>query len=247
MNQHKDRVVIIGWDDFARSVLEQLISAGKNIFVITNNPDHSGLIQKNFSTGNVLIHISDYKNFEEFKKLELDAASAVLVNIPGDTDKLVYVINLKMHFAGLKLVVPIDNPSLKETFTNAGVTYPLSKDEIAAKMLASYLFEKDVAVYSSDFSSTAKSETDFDIQQYRVDGNNPFIGKTCGAAFRDFREEYNAVLIGLSRYSSGTRELMKNPDDATVIQEGDYLIAIVSGTSSRLICRDFRVAGGYSE
>ncbi len=43
-----NHIVIIGWDEFARAVTEQLINANKRIFVITEDERHIEAINENY-------------------------------------------------------------------------------------------------------------------------------------------------------------------------------------------------------
>ena len=79
----------------------------------------------------------------------------MFINLTNDTEKLVYILNLKKSFPNLDYVVTLDNGDLKNTFISAGVTNTISKHEISSKLLASYMFEPDVAAYSESILSFA--------------------------------------------------------------------------------------------
>lgn len=67
-----------------------------------------------------------------------------------------------------------------------------------------------------------------------------------GNAFRQLRNEYNAILIGLSqcKKTSSKRLLLKNPPDNTLINEGDYLILIVNGKTANKLQEVFMIDEG---
>ena len=182
----------------------------------------------------VFVLFTDFNNFEIVAKVNIKKAAVVFVNLVDDTQKLVYILNFKKHFGTQRFVVTLDNANLKDTFHSAGVSYVLSKNEIAAKMVASYIFEPDVAEYNADLLASSKNENDFDIQEYRVTAKNPFSGKTYGQAFFHIKKEYNSILIGLSIKIDNHRQLLKNPSDNTIINQGDYLILITNGRSEKL-------------
>jgi voltage-gated potassium channel len=187
---------------------------------------------------------TDFNNFEGMTKSNIKKAAIVFINLADDTQKLVYLLNLKKHFGNLKFIVTLDNTNLKDTFHSAGVSYVLSKNEIAAKMVASYIFEPDVAAYNADLLASSKTEFDLDIQEYRVTAKNPYLGKSFGQAFLQAKKELNSILIGISKQIDKKRKLFKNPPDSTIINKGDYLILITDGKSEKRISKAFGIQEG---
>ena len=53
---------------------------------------------------------------------------------PENKQKLIAILNMKKSYPDAKFLVTLDNPDLKETFQSAGVTYALSKNEMAANV-----------------------------------------------------------------------------------------------------------------
>ena len=79
--------------------------------------------------------------------------------------------------------VALDNSELKETFIAAGVEQVILQHEISSKLLASYIFEPDVANYSESIMSYAKSDDDLDIKQFKVVADNPYLNKNYEEVF----------------------------------------------------------------
>jgi voltage-gated potassium channel len=243
---NKQYVVIIGWDDFANNIAKQILNAGKSILIISDNKNTIAAINsRKQNIEQIKTKFIEYNNFIEIEKVDLENSLAVLINLKDDIDKLSLTINLKRHFNIPKLIVPIDHAHLKNTFSNAGVQYPISKDEFAAKMVSSYLFEYDVALYLEDILASAVDDSDYDIQQYKVLQDNPYCGMDYVSAFKDLKIKYNVVLIGLSKYNNGNRTLLKNPPDSTKIQEDDYLIVIVNGKNAKELISVFNIEEGF--
>jgi len=239
-------IVIFGWDEFARTLIQELLNAGRYVCLITDEQQHVSVLREIYIKNTVSIVYADFNNFDLIKNYNIKKSHMVVVNLKEDTDKLVYIINLKNYFGDIHIVVPINNPELKDTFYNAGVIYPLSKEEITGKMLGSFLFEQDVALYEQVLLGAARSSSGHDIKQYRITGNNPFLGSSCGEVFRKLREKYNAVLLGLSKQQDGARTLYKNPDGSLTIAENDYLIIIINEENGALLQKDFGVSAGIS-
>src|SRR5258706_252865 len=116
----KNHVVMVGWNDFGQSVISHLIGAGKQVAVITKERSSVDIIREYYTADQVYILYSDYNNFDLLEKANIKEASIVFINFSDDTEKLVYVINIKKHFSDLNYVVTLENGNLKSTFQHAG-------------------------------------------------------------------------------------------------------------------------------
>lgn len=241
-----NHAVVIGWSGSGYEVLEQLIGVGKKVAIITNRRDDIDLIRESYSNNLVFTLLADYNKMEVLEKANIRQSSIVYVNFEDDTEKLVHVLNLKKIYGDLSFIVTLDNSNLKKTFLSAGVTYTISKNEISSKLLASYIFEPDVARYSEDILSYANSKEDYDIKEYKVTSDNPYKGLTYEDVFFELKKELNVILIGLSKVKDGDRKLFKNPGNDIIIEVGDYMIMIMNGGASKAIESVFKTEeGGY--
>lgn len=242
----EDHVVMIGWSDFGNMVTDQLIGANKNVAIITNNKDDIEVIHERFDKKKVYTLYADFENTEMLKKANIEKSSVVFVNLNDDTQKLVFILNMKKIFTDLDFVVTLENANLKNTFLNAGVANAISPHEISSKILASYMFEPDVASYTEDIMSFAHTPTDYDIKQFLVTYDNPYLNKGYNYAFMDIKKKFNGLLIGMvKKDKTGKRQIIKNPLKDFEIKLGDYLIIIVNGNSFSLIQKAFNVQEGY--
>ena len=240
----KNHVVMIGWNEFGQSVISHLIAAGKSVAIITKDRASIDIIREFYNTNQVYTLYSDYNNFELIEKSNIRDASIVFVNLNDDTEKLVYVINLKKRFANLNYVVTLDNGNLKNTFQNAGVTYAISKNEISSKLLASYIYEPDVALFSEELIAYAHEDHEYDIKQIVVRADNPFADMYYEKAFYDLKKTCNVILIGLVKVKNGERTMMKNPEGTVKIEKGDYLIMMMDRKGEDRLKRQFHMEEG---
>jgi voltage-gated potassium channel len=241
-----NHAVIIGWNDFGNQVADQLLGVGKKVAIVVNDKTAIDFIREKYHTKNIFVLYSDYKNYELLNNVNIAESSNVFINFDDDSEKLVYILNLKKRFPNLDYVVTLENGDLKDTFISAGVSNTISENEISSKLLASYMFEPDVAAYSESFMSIAKTEGDYDIKQFLVTPNNPYAGKAYQDAFYDLKQKYNSVLIGITKRDKyGKRRLIKNPLGDLKIAPGDYLILLLNGKSFKLLRKIFNVEEGY--
>jgi len=223
-----NHVVIIGWSEFGKAVTDQLIGAGRDIAIVTRERDNIDLIREFYSAKQVFVLFTDFSNFEQLNKLNIKDSSIVFVNLSDDTEKLVYILNLKKAHPGLQYVVTLENANLKKTFQSAGVTYAISKNGLASKLLASYIFEPDVAGFNEEIIAYADTDEKYDMKEYKVIEENPYVNEDYGKTFYDLKKVCNVILVGIVKFENGERKLLKNPSDETKVEAGDYLIMIAN-------------------
>lgn len=238
--------VIIGWNDFGKQVTDQLTGVDRQVAVITNNRDNIDTIKEKYEGQGVFTLFSDFQNFDLFKNVNISQSTTVFINLDDDTEKLVYLLDIKKKFPKQDYVVTLDNGNLKETFISAGARYAVSKHDVASKLLASYMFEPDVALYSESIMSFAKHDADYDIKQFLVTPDNTYLNKLYNDVFFELKQKYNSILIGISKIDKhGDRKLIKNPAGDIKISVGDYLIIIVNGKAFKMLQDLFDVDEGY--
>lgn len=237
-----NHVIIIGWDAFSADVATQLINADKKVAVVTNDKDDIDTINQYFSAKDIFVCFSETNKFAALKLLNIEKASAIFLNNGSDSDKLVSILNIKREYSDIKIVVILDNTELKETFISAGVTYVLSKNEIASKLLASYIFEPAVASFTKELITSTRDEKNYDIQQYRVNENNKYKGSDYGSMFLELKEKYNIIAIGLNK--GDKRGLIKAPVNDEKVELGDDVIVIANGITEKVMQNVFKVHEG---
>ena len=242
--QFKSHVVIIGWNDFSQSVISHLIAAGRQVAIVTKDRPSIDIIHEFYPQDNVFTLYSDYNNFEHLERANITEASVVFINLNDDTEKLVYIIDIKKHYKDLNYVVTLDNGNLKSTFVNAGVTYAISKNEISSKLLASYIYEPDVAILSEELIAFAHEDHEYDMKEFLIIRGNPLIGMPYEKAFFDLKKQCNVVLFGLVRVNESKRTLYKNPEGNLAIQDGDYLVMLMDRKGQDRLNRVFHIEEG---
>ncbi|MCT4601808.1 MAG: potassium channel family protein [Marinifilum sp.] len=236
----ENHYVIIGWNEFAQKVANQIIHAGQKVAIVTNSKTDLDLIADLYSSKDVFSLFADYSNIEAYQKVNVNLAKRVFVNFVSDSETLVFVINLKKQYPQTNVIVRCSNPSLKETFLNAGIDHAIAQNEVASKLVASYLFEPHVATYTEDLIATSVSDEDSDIQQYLITEECQFAGSDYMDAFLKLKVDFNAILIGLVQDG----KIIKNPVKGTNVQINNYLILISSGDSKKALENFFGVKEG---
>ncbi len=240
----KDHCVIIGWDSFAMNVTKWILESGKKVAIVTNNKNNLDLIYNKFGDKKIFTLFSEYSNIESYELLNITESSSVFINFHDDSETLVRLLNIKRTYPDLNYIVSLNNPELKDTFHAAGVTFSISNQEVASKLVASYNFEPDVAYYTEDIMSSAEHEDDHDLVEFMVNNKNPYLNKNYLDVFVELKKAYNAILMGISRKENKEYKLFKNPNSEISILEHDYLILMVDGKSKQKIEKLFGVMEG---
>lgn len=244
--EFEHHIIVYGWDNFGAGVVTQLVAAGNKVVAITDQKDDIDKIYEKFSKDMVFAIYSDLKNLKIMEKANIDKCHMVFINLDNDADKLITTLNIQKDYPGIEFLVTLDHSDLDETFHSAGVNYVLSKDDIASKMIASFIFEPDVASITNDLISSSDSEDSFDVQQYIVSADNPFVNKSYGEAFEHLKKSYNVLLIGLSKYNGKDRQLFKFPKDDIGIELNNYLILIANNETGDQMEELFGVSEGVA-
>jgi len=241
---YENHIIIVGWGEFSKLVADEISHTQKKMAIITDKKDDIDLIYEKYGKTNIFVLFSELQNFEALSKVNTAEASVAFIGLPDDSDALLYVLDFKKNYPKPDIVVSLQKPQLKDTFRTAGVTYVIARNEIASKLVASYIFEPDVADLNIDLISTSRSETEYDIQEYCVLEKNPYNGSKYLDAFYGIKKEYDCVLIGLAKFENGNRRILTNPDGDTLIKAGDYLMLMGNGIAKAKIKSAFAVEEG---
>lgn len=237
-----DHILIIGWNEFSRMVVEEIDITQKNMAIVTNTKDDIDLIYNQFGTDNIFVLFSDFNNFEMLDKVNAAKASVAFISLEDDSEALMYVLDFCKYYPKPSIVVSLQKPRLKDTFHAAGVTYAVARNEIASKLVASYIFEPDVADMNLELISTSRGDEDNDIQEYRITSHNPYVNRNYMHVFLDLKKEFNAILMGIYKFSM--KRILTNPREDVVIEENDYLIILANGYNKKKIEQSFGVDEG---
>ena len=235
-----DHFIIIGWDDFSKKVVDQILKAEKQLSIITDQEQHLDQIYNQYDRNQLFVRYTSLNEFESYKKANINHSKKVFINFNDDSELLFFTINLKKHYPTLDLLICINKLDVKDTFSAIGIEHIVSKNDIAAKLIASHIFEPDVAHFTDDLISTSDSTIDLDMMQYRIIAQNPYCNKPFIDTFIDLKKRFNTTLIGLSR----NNQLIKNPKPESIIKKEDFLIIISNGSKKKELEHLFNVKEG---
>jgi voltage-gated potassium channel len=235
--------VIIGWDSFSKQVTNQIIKSKNKVIVVTDTKNDVDLIHDLYHNALVDVLYADYNNYEILAKANIEDSSKVFVNFPDDAESLIHIINIQKQYHSIDFVVTLNSTDLKDTFKSVGVSYIVSKNEIASNLVASYIFEPDAAVIIEDLMETSHADQDTDVVQFKMTSESPFVGSKCLDAFVKLKTDFNSVLIGIAK-GDASKEIIKNPNGSVPIELNDYLIILTQGASKDQLTKTFGINEG---
>lgn len=239
-------VIILGWNNFAKMIVHQLLLAKNKVVIVTAEKNDIDLIWTEYPNhqASIFLLFSELSNVDMLAKANIEHSKVVFVNQEQDTDKLITILNIKETYHNLRFLVALENYELYNTFKSAGVDHILSKNEIASKLIASYIFEPDVAEFTADVITSSEASDEYDIKQYKIKNGNRFDGKTYGEVFEELKRQHNILAIGICKIENGNKNLLKLPEDNVLLKAGDYLLMIVNGSHLQKLGKLFEINEG---
>jgi len=240
-----DHIVIFGWNASTERIIEQVRVLDRRIVVVTTNRDAIDTIHERFSAA-VFPLYSDFDDAALLSRVNLRTADRALLNIESDTNALIHLLNLRKDFPEVEFVVAAQNEELRETIENAGLTKAISATTNAAHLIASVIFEPDVAIFAQDLITTAQDDDDYDLQQYEIQPGSPAVDYSYGELFRTLYDTRDVVPIGVSTPGPDGPTLHKLPADDLSLHVGDILILIATGADIAPLEQEWTLALGES-
>ncbi len=243
----KNHFVIAGWNDFNKAVINELINAGKQVALMIDKIEEIERIREQYNKKKLYILYAEMDNMELIKKTNIASARGVLINLENDTSNLVLAINLRKIAPNPFFISISDNQELAITFKNAGVDVIIDSIDFAAQIIASYIYEERVAIFTEDLLSSAVKKYDTDVVQFTIKNHFGGIGKTYFEVFKYLKNNYNSILIALARTENGEDILYKNPQgDKIRIKENDRLVMIITSENINKLQKEFKIEEGYN-
>ena len=112
--------VIIGFNKFSASVINEILAAEKQVVVVSNSKADLDLLAEKYENSKLLFKfLCDYTNYDKLEKINIGEANCVFVSFLEDSDSLVHILNLQSKYEGLNIIVNLNKPFLRDTFKSA--------------------------------------------------------------------------------------------------------------------------------
>lgn len=226
--KYKDHFVICGWTSLSDIVLSELLTEKRQIAVITEEQDDVIIIKRKGDPKNVFPIYGDPSKNEILEQANIREASVVILSMEDDSKNLITALHIKEMNPKARIIVRTTRAELKKTMKIAGVTYVVTPDVMAGRLIASAAFEPEVANFIEDVTS-ATDIGGFDIRQYTISGAH---AGTVGSISKNLRSKTGTTLVAIAKIKAqeggreGRWEVSPNPGDNIKINPGDVVILL---------------------
>jgi voltage-gated potassium channel len=242
-----DHVVVLGYNPLARGVIVELVEAGLDVVVVTPQRGEIDMIREVFGE-RVFALYARYDDAEAMAHARLPEAGRALLALDEDTSSLVTLLRLKREHASLPVVASVTNSELVDAFRGAGADHVVATRGVTAALVASLVFEPDVARFARDLITANEEDepgADCDMQQHLVRAGHAFDGASFAEVHRALYARHRVVAVALARGGEGpTRELVGLPDDDEPVRAGDAIVVVARESDERALDAAFGAATG---
>ena len=235
--KYKDHFVICGWNSLSDVVLSELLTESRQIAVITEEQDEIITIKRKGEPKNIFPIYGDPSKNDVLEQANVDEASVVILSTDDDSKNLITALHIREMSPRARIIVRTNRAELRKTMKIAGVTYVVTPDVMAGRLIASAAFEPDVANFIEDVTS-ATDVGGYDIRQYQVSENH--VGNVL-ALSKKIKDKTKTTLIGIAKKKkvsgiTGTKwDVLPNPDGAMKVNAGDMVILLGNDEQFKLV------------
>jgi voltage-gated potassium channel len=219
--KYKDHFVICGWTSLSDVVLSELLTEKRQIAVITEDQDDIVIIKRMGDVKNIFPIYGDPSKSDVMEQANMNEASVVILCMEDDSKNLITALHIKELNSKARIIVRTNRSELRKTMKIAGVTYVVTPDVMAGRLIASAAFEPDVAHFIEDVTS-ATDVGGYDIREYFLSEKN--MG-TVQNLSKQLRERTKTTLIGVAKKDKKW-DVFPNPDDSMKLNPGDMVIIL---------------------
>jgi voltage-gated potassium channel len=225
----KNHIIICGWGNISKVALLEILDAGRQVVVVTEDKDEIPLIREFGNKKTVFVTYGDPSDKKVLDRANMSTANTIVISTKDDTTNLVTVLNIRKMNPKIRIIVSITNDELKDSLDVAGVTYVASPFEMAGRLLASAAFEPEVAKFIEDISSAAESDDpdDADVQQFTITSNSPLLGKGILDARTILEKKRGGLIVGMGQYNSKRKyDMIVAPEKNIPLKKNDIIIVL---------------------
>lgn len=226
--KYENHFVICGWNSLSDVVLSELLTENRQIAVITEEQDDIVTIKRKGEPKNIFPIYGDPSKNDVLEQANIDDASVVILSTDDDSKNLITALHIRELSPDARIIVRTNRAELKKTMKIAGVTYVVTPDVMAGRLIASAAFEPEVANFIEDVTS-ATDVGGFDIRQYTLSEKH---AGTVLQVSRNIKEKTKTTLVGIARKKkvgglTGMKwDVFPNPDDKEKVNQGDMIILL---------------------
>jgi voltage-gated potassium channel len=226
--KYKHHFVICGWTSLSDVVLAELLTEQRQIAVITEEQDDIILIKRKGDAKNIFPIYGDPSKTDILEQANIREASVVVLCMDDDSKNLITALHIKELNPRARIIVRTERAELRKTMKIAGVTYVVTPDVMAGRLIASAAFEPEVANFIEDVTS-ATDVGGYDIRQYVISEKH---AGSIGQLSKMLRDKTRTTLVAIAKKKpvegskEGRWEVYPNPEDNVKVRAGDMVLLL---------------------
>ena len=243
----KNHVIVCGWSSISKVATPELLAAGRKVAVICEDQNDISLIKEICDDDNRLfITVGDPTGLPALQRANHREAHTLIIATPEDTTNLISSLNVRSNSPDLRIIVYVQRPELRTTFSASGVTYVASPFEIGGRLVASAAFEPEVAQLVDTMTSGL---SDCDIQQFTVTKGSSAEGMTVSEIRKKMIDNDGALLIATAeknpeKIDGEGWEVKGNPSTKKKMVAGEIIIFMGTPEENTVISERLGVQQG---
>ncbi len=211
----RDHVIICGFGRVGRNAADELKRAGEPFIILDRNEDR---VDRAMRAG-MLAALGDATLDANLREVGIDRAKGMIAALASDADNLFLVLSAKTLNTKLKISARVNEEEAEHKMRRAGADAVLAPYNITGTRLAQAIIQPHVVQFL-DFTTNLELG-DVSIEQVRVGEHSGYASKSLGQLH--IGREMGVIVLAIRR-SDG--EMLFNPNADTLIDTGDYLIAM---------------------
>lgn len=242
----ENHVIVCGWSSISKVAIPELLAADRKVAVICEDQNEISLIKELGETENLFITVGDPTAVPALERVNHTKAHTIIIATSEDTTNLISSLNVRANNPDARIIVYVQRPELRKTFSASGVTYVASPFEIGGRLVASAAFEPEVALLVDTMTSGL---SDCDIQQFTVTEQSSAAGMTVAEIRKDMIINNGALLIAVAEISKDDSEsegwdVKGNPDTNHKLEVGEIIIFMGTPEENEVVSQRLGVLQG---
>jgi voltage-gated potassium channel len=218
-----NHIIVLGYSPVGRAAVRELLVEEQRVAVVVERPEEVANVRTLAPEKQLFVTYGHPGEHEILERCNIKAAHSVIVCSSDDTTNIIGALNIHAANPGIRIVVSVGRPELRDTLQSAGVTYVASPSDLGGRLCAAAAFEPEVAIAIEDFTA---ADVRSDMREYVLGEGTPISRQTFGEAETIVRRATGCIVIGYAHVNSAGWETFVAPPPETKLQPGNALLIL---------------------
>jgi voltage-gated potassium channel len=220
----KGHIVVLGYSSVGRAAVRELLSQEQRVAVVAQSADEIGNIRALAGEDVLYVTYGPAAERDILVRANVPAAHSVIACTLDDATNMIAALNVRALAPGVRVVVSVSRPELRDTLRAAGVTYVASPADMGGRLCAAAAFEPEVAHALEELTAT---DIRSDIQEYLLSARTHLTGLAFDPAAAQVRAETGCLLVGYARpRPDGEFDTVVDPPSEAQLAAGDAVLIL---------------------